>query len=163
MFMQTRWQIINISLLVIGIVTFYVILSSICVQDYCGHIDFNMNIEAIKNSTKDSTSKCSCRLNEKIDINEKDETYIFNVVKGKTTIKNYTIPKKEFLQASITCDPEKALRRGPHQKVISYSIFGDDRIYYRYLDRIIENAKRLYPGWVIRIYHDDDSLTEEVI
>lgn len=58
------------------------------------------------------------------------------------------------------CSEESSLR-GRHQKVISYTIFGnaesDATIYRRYysmLRNISRTAERLYPGWIIRIYHN---------
>ncbi|RNA21102.1 hypothetical protein BpHYR1_032223 [Brachionus plicatilis] len=54
----------------------------------------------------------------------------------------------------MACDSEKVLQRGPNQKVISYSIFGNNSFYFRYLELISKTAKKLFPEWTIRFYHD---------
>jgi len=43
-------------------------------------------------------------------------------------------------------------RRGKNQKVISYSIFGKEEFYYRYLELIARTAKQLYPDFIIRLF-----------
>ncbi|XP_046640966.1 uncharacterized protein LOC124326279 isoform X2 [Daphnia pulicaria] len=51
-------------------------------------------------------------------------------------------------------------RRGPHQKVIGYSMYGsnfsDPKFYNKYLKWFGETLRTIpmkYPGWVVRIYH----------
>ena len=39
---------------------------------------------------------------------------------------------------------------------------GTNKIYYRYLKDIVKNAKKLYPDWVVRIYHDNSLSTKEI-
>lgn len=60
------------------------------------------------------------------------------------------------------CSEESSLR-GPHQKVIAYTLFNSDksngdsatifRRYFSLLRNISMTASKEYPGWVIRIYH----------
>ncbi|XP_046638634.1 uncharacterized protein LOC124316732 [Daphnia pulicaria] len=51
-------------------------------------------------------------------------------------------------------------RRGPHQKVISYSIYGNfslTDVVHKYLRPFKETIKiipLIYPGWIVRIYHN---------
>ncbi|TRY70691.1 hypothetical protein TCAL_12938, partial [Tigriopus californicus] len=57
-----------------------------------------------------------------------------------------------------TCGMD-AFQRGSRQKVISYSYFGDPQIptQRQYFQGIALNARRihqLYPGWVMRVYHN---------
>ncbi|KZS10272.1 uncharacterized protein LOC116936196 [Daphnia magna] len=57
-------------------------------------------------------------------------------------------------------------RRGPHQKVIGYSLYGNlsspifASKYLRYFNETLSKVPLAYPGWVVRIYHnltmDDD-------
>jgi hypothetical protein len=54
------------------------------------------------------------------------------------------------------------MRRGNHQKVIGYSIYGKDPLYYKYLELIARTAKKYYPDWTIRFYHDD-SINKSII
>jgi hypothetical protein len=42
-----------------------------------------------------------------------------------------------------------------NQKIIAYSLYGQNRLYYQYLTNITKLIKTLYPGWIIRIYHDN--------
>ena len=56
---------------------------------------------------------------------------------------------------------EHSGNRGYHQKVVSFSYFGDEeselsqtRGYLRHIKTNLEAIKEFYPGWTIRIYHD---------
>ena len=56
-----------------------------------------------------------------------------------------------------------AFNRGPHQKVISFSFYGDinsDRSKMKgYFEGIVGNLKlipKFYPGWIMRLYYDLD-------
>ena len=51
--------------------------------------------------------------------------------------------------------------RGNHQKVVSFSYFGDEaselsqiRGYLKHIKTNLEAVKEFYPGWTMRIYHD---------
>ncbi|XP_066974097.1 uncharacterized protein [Macrobrachium rosenbergii] len=47
--------------------------------------------------------------------------------------------------------------RGPHQKVVSYSVFGDfPNDYYLGMELLIPRIAEVYPDWVIRFYHRMD-------
>jgi hypothetical protein len=113
------------------------------------------------------SNKCSCRSNEQIKITENSvsgetDSINFDVQKNNFSKISYTISRHDFLNSGISCSPFKALRRGPNLKVISYSIFGTNRIYYRYLKSIIKGAKEIYPGWIIRVYHDENLGEKEI-
>ncbi|XP_046448599.1 uncharacterized protein LOC124197263 [Daphnia pulex] len=63
------------------------------------------------------------------------------------------------LSSISTCSCE-ADRRGPNQSVVSFSLYGDltdpavsDR-YIRPLRALIANISRIYPDWIVRIYHN---------
>ena len=61
------------------------------------------------------------------------------IILGRVTL--HTMIKKESFRPTL--------------QVISYSLFGSDS---RYTDGAIANAKlasQIYPGWVVRVYHDD--------
>lgn len=47
-------------------------------------------------------------------------------------------------------------------KVIGFSLFGKDRLYYDYLDANVYRAAELLPDWTIRVYHDN-SIDKSVI
>lgn len=109
-------------------------------------------------------SDCECR-KETILVNKFGETYeirVQNILNSKQIEKTYNIKKKELESYTFTCDLFSTFRRGLNQKVLSVSLFGKERLYYDYLNSIIESAKRLYPGWTIRVYHDE-SIDKSII
>nr|CAH0110641.1 unnamed protein product [Daphnia galeata] len=59
-----------------------------------------------------------------------------------------------------TCSSRAAHHRGPRQKVIAYSIYGDfsrTEIVGKYLEPFRETIKDIpiiYPGWIVRIYYN---------
>ncbi|TAD92466.1 MAG: hypothetical protein EAY75_02465, partial [Bacteroidetes bacterium] len=60
---------------------------------------------------------------------------------------------QDFLNFNFTCDLYKTLRRGPHQNVISFSLYGKLDGYYSRLDNITKQISKLYENkWTIRIY-----------
>lgn len=71
-------------------------------------------------------------------------------------VKNVT----ESIDAFQWCSADSSAR-GTHQKVITYTLFGagkeNDSVSNRYdslLSNISITAKELYPGWIVRIYHN---------
>ena len=61
-----------------------------------------------------------------------------------------------------TCGSD-AFYRGPHQKIISFSFYGDVNSGYSkmkgFFKGIVGNLKlipRFYPGWIMRLYYDLD-------
>ncbi|CAF0866477.1 unnamed protein product [Brachionus calyciflorus] len=63
---------------------------------------------------------------------------------------------------SLACDLYKVLKRGPKQKVISYSLYGKNLRYYKVISNLTQKVKEFYPGHVMRIYHDD-SINNSII
>jgi hypothetical protein len=72
-------------------------------------------------------------------------------------IKNYTSDFSRPL-----CDLYKVLRRGNGQKVLSYSLYGSDPLYYSHIKEISKQVTKYYPGWTIRIYYDK-SVNQSII
>ena len=72
----------------------------------------------------------------------------------KITRNLFNLSLKELHRFNIACDLHNALRRGKHQKIVSYSLYGLDQKYYLRIERIIEQIKLFYSGYSIRIYHD---------
>jgi hypothetical protein len=68
----------------------------------------------------------------------------------------FKLDRNEINSANFTCDLFSEFRRGKHQKVISYTLFGTDSRYYNKIPSIIKQAKYFYPDWTIRIYADDN-------
>lgn len=103
-------------------------------------------------------STCSCR-SEIVQVEAKSrETYTVHVIKPSgnksLTGRTYTIDEGSIM----TCDSYVTLRRGTGQKIIAFSIYGENKFYYRYLKLIAQTAKRVYPDWVVRFYHNDQVL-----
>ena len=60
------------------------------------------------------------------------------------------------------CDLYNVLRRGYGQKVISYSLYGSNPIYYSEIAYLSKLVSQYYPDWVIRI-HYDKTLNKSII
>lgn len=75
----------------------------------------------LREGNLDSKHECSCRQNEIVSI-KKDGLGSMDIqlFDGTNLIRNYTT--KDSL--GLTCHLNKVLRRGPNQRIISYSIFG---------------------------------------
>lgn len=50
---------------------------------------------------------------------------------------------------------EWAILTKPEKRVISFGLYGGERRYVIGIYRNLELAPQVYPGWVVRIYHDD--------
>ena len=48
-----------------------------------------------------------------------------------------------------------SLRRGPHNKVLSFSLYGKHRLFYEPIKELTKIVKKQYPTWTIRINHDN--------
>jgi len=101
-------------------------------------------------------SSCWCRNNELIVVEEIDNTYL-----GVNSVKNhifrtrlFNISKIEFNQSILTCNIFSTLRRGKHQKVLSYTLFGKNKFYYDKLKNVTQQIQQYYPDWFMRVYHD---------
>jgi hypothetical protein len=67
----------------------------------------------------------------------------------------YNLSEHEMKTSMITCSRFHSLRRGKNQRIVSFSLYGRDEFYYTKLQKLTELVKEFYPGWIIRIYHDD--------
>jgi len=119
-------------------------------------ISINKAIQSI------NLNKCSCRADEHITYLQKNGNIYLNISKKNISILNYSIPRQDLINSGMSCSSFKTLRRGPNSKVISYSLFGKDRIYYRHLKSIIKGAKKIYPEWIIRVFHDGNLSEKEI-
>jgi hypothetical protein len=63
-------------------------------------------------------------------------------------------PNKESDFSFQWCSPESS-GRGSNQKVISYALYGDKKErYFSLIKNISSTAEQIYPGWIVRIYHN---------
>lgn len=86
--------------------------------------------------------------------------YIFNLLhvlkvsRSKETLL-YGLTKDELhTSTSVPCNLFSALSRGKHQSVISYTLYGTNTIYYEKLKDLSRQISEMYPGWLMRVYHD---------
>jgi len=111
-----------------------------------------------------SESNCECNNDKKIYIIRQNNSFQILFEKGQTkqmeSIETYDISKLN--EMNLTCNLYNVLRRGKNQKVIGYSLYGKNEKYYINLKNITQQVKKLYPGWTIRIYHDN-SIKKSII
>lgn len=60
-----------------------------------------------------------------------------------------------FVNPRFTCDLYNTFRHGPHKKVIGFSFYGQNTGYFTLIDLIAQQAKRLFPDWIIRVYFEN--------
>lgn len=60
----------------------------------------------------------------------------------------------ELKREKVTCDVYNVLKRGKNQRVIAYSLYGTNKIYYEQLQLIIEQIRVKYKNFTVRIYYD---------
>ena len=70
------------------------------------------------------------------------------------------VSKIESLLSENTCS-YSSFQRGPHQKIIGYSIYGDlnskhakVKGYFEGIQGNLELLTTFYPGWTLRLYHE---------
>lgn len=99
-------------------------------------------------------SECPCKnnKNEQIQIKIKNNNY-YQVYMNNKYKYSFNLNK-----TILTCNLYNSFRRGMNQKVISYSLYGQNSLYYKHLKNITKQIKALYPEWIIRIYHDNTLL-----
>jgi hypothetical protein len=99
-------------------------------------------------------SQCECKRFENIILHFANLSIsIKNAATNKFS--QYSLSKQQHFNMNFTCNPYNEFKRGPHQKVISYSLYGKDASYYKQLKNITLSVKKLYPGWLVRVYHDN--------
>jgi hypothetical protein len=110
------------------------------------------------------TSKCDCRKNLEIKLAKKANfilAYSYHTVTRRLK-KLATYNETEFAGRVLTCDFYNVMRRGENQKIIGFSLYGKKQHYYDKLNEIVAQVKEMYPGWTVRVYHDD-TIDEKVI
>ena len=96
--------------------------------------------------------KCSCHQDLFI-LKKSDRSYIIKI--GK---KIYETNSK----SNLTCELYKSLKRGPYQKIVSYSLYGKNIFYYKLIMNLTRIIREFYPDHVMRIYHDN-SIDQSII
>ena len=102
-------------------------------------------------------SECKCKINKIIYL-----TYLQNdLLQVKYSYKSDEL-NINLNNTKTTCDLYNTLTHGYNQKVIGYSLYGKNKLYYNYLKDLTKLIKIMYPQWIIRI-HYDDSIDQNVI
>jgi hypothetical protein len=134
----------------------YVYLDKDFIFNKFKHVKSNLS----KNNEIILDSKCKCKLDEKLII-KLTQNDVYTILNNKTKFE-YEIERFDFEQSIFTCNLYNVLRRGPKTKVISFSLYGKNDFYYRFLKDLIKIIHKLYPNWLIRIYYDS-TIDESVI
>jgi hypothetical protein len=105
------------------------------------------------------SSNCACRKHEQIILIKKPNGGPFTVLLSDSRKGNirtlYSMNEQAFQKATFTCDLYKTLRRGPHQQVIGFSLYGTDENFYKHLPGIVGQVRDIYKNkWHMRIYYD---------
>lgn len=122
-----------------------------------GKINFkNVKLNWVKIEKKSLTPFCECRKETTIRLEEVNSNrinvHVVNINDSKTDSFNFHFNPNHLV---TTCDLFNVFRRGLNQKIISYTVYGQDAFYVRYLKLIAQTAKKFYPDWIIRIYHNN--------
>ncbi len=102
-------------------------------------------------------SPCNCKKKYNIVLHKcENDDYSVNQVNTQSGKMRhlYNISAQEFNSISLTCNLYNALRRGKSQKVIGFSLYGNDPFYYKKLANLTKMVKDFYPGWLMRVYID---------
>jgi hypothetical protein len=118
------------------------------------NVKFNYSIEL--------ESNCKCYNSTSILLyNYENDDNIFGVNisiysnNSKNTKFLYNLTTDEFYNTRVTCNLFSTLRRGKKQKIFSYSLYGKNKTYYKFIKNLSLTIKEFYPDWLLRIYHDD--------
>ncbi len=137
------------------------------------HSGFTANKKQPHRSGHQYYTNCDCRKNDLVFLN-KQKTNLYEVSSSMNN-SNYIVKENELDE--LVCGVYETLRRGRHQKVIGYSLYGKNRHYslalkstnsiqkhlfkifnvYEFFNIKIGIAgivKKFYPGWVMRVHHD---------
>ena len=118
------------------------------------------------------TPKCECRKPIEVSYSIKDLLTIYKVrdkylIYSRRSTRNESDIQKAkpyyYLEPKFTCGLHESLSRGSNQKVLSYSLYGNQSYYSKYLDRIFTEAGKIYPDWSIRVYYNDSNINNSLI
>lgn len=120
------------------------------------HVDFSSHIQVIKPNCKCSRESINYILIQKQQY-DKDILLIISLIEENNkneiqTRKNlFNMTLDEAKRFNKTCDLYNVLRRGPNQKIISYSLYGTKSRYTRNLEGIVDMMRLKYAGYTARV------------
>jgi hypothetical protein len=85
----------------------------------------DINKTSTRHTVNHLSSKCDCRKNEEIFLNRQNPDF-YAVT---STLNNSKYNVKETELDELVCGVYETLRRGRHQKVIGYSLYGKENLY----------------------------------
>lgn len=86
-----------------------------------------------------------------------DDYFSINLIRRhSTTTKTllYNLTLNQLQNYHKSCDLYNVLKRGKHQRVISYSLYGSNPKYSRNLEKIPDMIRAKYPNFTARVYYD---------
>jgi hypothetical protein len=111
-----------------------------------------INIDQVFNST----NNCKCR-SEKVYFSKNDNSADVYSTNNKKSNLLYQLNSNDIQNLQfVNCDLYNVLRRGPNQKVIGYSLYGSNKLYYKNLKKISRLTAEYFPNWTIRVHYDDE-------
>lgn len=110
------------------------------------------------------TSSCKCRQAENVYVNKLENSYSIKVSQNVSSepMREYNMSIDHFESSIMTCNSYSVLKRGLNTKVISYSLYGRNKMYYYLVKELVKASLIYYPTWAIRIYYDS-SIDESII
>ena len=93
--------------------------------------------------------------------NENEDANLIRL-ESKCPCRKEVLYVEDIRKKMFTCDLFNTIRRGKGQKVVSYSLYGSDPLYYSEIKTISKQVAKHYPGWIMRIYYDK-SINQSII
>ena len=99
-------------------------------------------------------SECECRQNKVIFLNSSQHNSFIDVWSLSNKKLLYSLSLNFVRESVFTCDLYNVFRRGHNSKVLAFSLYGNNSFYYKNLPALSRSIQTMYPGWIMRIYHD---------
>lgn len=103
---------------------------------------------------------CDCLKEEIQIVRSTHDVFIVNRYRlsgeSRQVVRSYELTYDDLApESTFTCDIYNEFKRGKHQKVVSYSLYGNDSKYYDNLGDLARLVKKFYPDFVVRIHYDN--------
>ena len=136
-------------------------------------IIFKLNDESYTDGTPQfnefySEHNCSCRFNQRVQFDNSSlrngKSYFeIRYLQDELEVSRFELIEEEFYNLRLSCGIFNGLKRGPNQKVVAYSLFGNKTLYYEKLLELTQIIADKYPGWIMRVYYDDRTVDQSII
>ena len=119
--------------------------------------DIELQQQQMPYNVKTYHSECDCQQDQ---ISLLIYPNLVRVQKANDLIRTFP----DFSQLTFTCDVYNTFKRSGGNNsgtnVIAFSLYGSDPKYSKDLKLLAKAVKKLYPGWLMRVYHDRTVNTE---